>query len=625
MIDRPMFDLPAVDRRTVIRRYLALVPAAGCVALSLALAWFEYGSVTAADWLPYAAFAALLLAAALLSGAAMRPSPAGLVGLAGLLGLAAWNGASAAWSPVPSLARDEALLVGFYAVVFAIGVTTLRAPGVRRAAVGVVGLGGVLLALVVSVHLVLGDRPEDLVWAGRLGDPIQYPNALAALFLIAFWPAILLCAQRSVPVALRAAGLGGATAVLAAWLATQSKGGGIALILSALVFFAVARPRLRPLLPVCVAAALVGAAYEPLTASFRAGPDELHDAIRDMGTAILVVAAAGAVIGLLYALLDRRLTVSERRRRKLGTAVLALFVGAIGAGLVAFFVSVDDPPQFFADKWQAFKAEAPEQGSSHFVNIGSNRYDTWRVGLREFRDRPVGGGGGRSFGPAYLRHGHTDETPLRAHSLEVDVLGETGLVGFGLLALAIVAPLTGIARRTRLSLASAAILAACVYWFAHASGDWIWTFPAAGVPFFLLLGAGIASDEQPLLRTRVAAPAAAIAVLLALVGFAPPWLSSRFTEQAFETRASSDLRWARRLDPLSSEPLLAEAALAASPADVEPLRRAVDMEPRRAELHFSLGLALRRAGRQAEARRELQTAARLSPRDPFVLAELRRR
>jgi Flp pilus assembly protein TadD len=49
------------------------------------------------------------------------------------------------------------------------------------------------------------------------------------------------------------------------------------------------------------------------------------------------------------------------------------------------------------------------------------------------------------------------------------------------------------------------------------------------------------------------------------------------------------------------------------------------MEPRRAELHFSLALALRRAGRDAEARQELRTAARLSPRDPFVLAELRRR
>ena len=77
----------------------------------------------------------------------MRPPRAALLGLAGLLGLAVWTAASAAWSPVPSLARDEALLVAFYAVVFTIAVTTLRTPGVRRIAVELVALGSVVLAL----------------------------------------------------------------------------------------------------------------------------------------------------------------------------------------------------------------------------------------------------------------------------------------------------------------------------------------------------------------------------------------------------------------------------------------------------------------------------------------------
>ena len=426
------------------------------------------------------------------------------------------------------------------------------------------------------------------------------------------------------PIAVRAAGLGGATTVLAAWLATQSKGGGIALLLSSIVFFAVARPRLRPLLPVAIAGALVGSAYGPLTASFRAEPAELEGAIQDMGAAILVLGAAATVIGLLYVLLDRRVSVGDRAREGIGAAVLTVLVGAIVTGVVAFFVSVSDPQQYFQDKWEAFKSDAPEQGSSHFVNIGSERYDTWRVGLREFRDHPVQGEGGRGFGPAYLRLGHADETPARAHSLEVDVLGETGLVGFALLALAILAPLTALVRRARFSLSSAAVLAACVYWFVHASGDWIWTFPAAGIPFFVLLGAGVASDEEPLLRPRVAVPTAVVAVALALVAFAPPWLSSRFTQQAFETHSASDLRWARRLDPLSTEPYLAEAALATPPADVAPLRRAVELEPERAELHYELALALRRAGRRAEATRELREAARLSPRDPFIRGELSR-
>ena len=111
-----------------------------------------------------------------------------------------------------------------------------------------------------------------------MGDPIHYPNALAALFLIGFWPAITVAAEPSGRLAIRAVALGGATVVLAAWLATQSKGGGLALILSALLFFALARHKLRSLLPVAIAAALVGAAYEPLTAAFRAEPKELIDA-----------------------------------------------------------------------------------------------------------------------------------------------------------------------------------------------------------------------------------------------------------------------------------------------------------------------------------------------------------
>jgi O-antigen ligase len=622
MIERPLHDLPIA--RGSSRRYLATIPVACCIALSLALAWFEDGSVLAADWLPYAVFAALLLAATVLVGPAMRPSPRALVGLAALLGLAVWTGVSAVWSPVPSLARDEALLIAFYAVVLTIGATTLRTPEVRRAAVGIVALGGVLLAVGVAVHLVLGDGREELVSAGRLGDPIEYPNALAALFLVAFWPAIVVTVDRSVPIAVRAAALGGATTVLAAWLATQSKGGGLALALSGILFFAVARPRLRPLLPVAIAGALVGAAYRPLTAPFRAGPAELEGAIQDMGAAILLLAAAASVIGLLYVLLDRRLSVGARVREGIGAAVLIALAAAALTGVVAFFVEVSDPPQYLEDKWEAFKTKGPEQGSSHLVNIGSNRYDFWRVGLREFRDQPVQGEGGRGFGPAYLRLGHTEETPARSHSLEVDVLGETGIVGFALLALAIVAPLTVLVRRARFSLSSAAILAACVYWLLHASGDRLWTFPAAGLPFFVLLGVGLASDEEPLLGPRVAAPVAIVAAALALLAFAPPWLSARFTEQARETHSASELRWARRLDPLSTEPYLAEAALAAPPADVAPLRRAVELEPERARLHYRLALALRRAGRRAEATRELQTAHRLSPRDPLVRAELSR-
>ena len=61
-----------------------------------------------------------------------------------------------------------------------------------------------------------------------------------------------------------------------------------------------------------------------------------------MGTAILLVGACAGVIGLLYA----RLSVSDRVRRRIGVTVVALLLVGL-AGVAAFLVEVDDPPQYF--------------------------------------------------------------------------------------------------------------------------------------------------------------------------------------------------------------------------------------------------------------------------------------
>jgi Flp pilus assembly protein TadD len=106
-------------------------------------------------------------------------------------------------------------------------------------------------------------------------------------------------------------------------------------------------------------------------------------------------------------------------------------------------------------------------------------------------------------------------------------------------------------------------------------------------------------------------------VVLAVLGFAPPWLSARYTEQALQGAddPSAALSRARRLDPLSTDPLLAEATLAPSPANIPPLRSAAAKEPRRSDLHFLLARAYAEAGRTAAARHELLLARRLDPRN----------
>ena len=89
--------------------------------------------------------------------------------------------------------------------------------------------------------------------------------------------------------------------------------------------------------------------------------------------------------------------------------------------------------------------------------------------------------------------------------------------------------------------------------------------------------------------------------------------------------AKDELHWARRLDPLSIDPLVAEAELASSPEEaLGPLRRAVEREPHSVAPRYLLGLAYLDAGRREDARRQLREALRLAPRSDPVRQALRR-
>jgi hypothetical protein len=200
----------------------------------------------------------------------------------------------------------------------------------------------------------------------------------------------------------------------------------------------------------------------------------------------------------------------------------------------------------------------------------------------------------------------------------MDALSELGLVGFALLVLTLVPLLVPLVSRTRQrDLPATAAFAGAAYWLVHASVDWIWTVPACGVAFFLLLGAGGAGGERQVLGRRETVPAAAAAVLVALVLFVPPWLSARLTDH-------DDLRWAKRLDPLSVDPYVEQSAIAPTPkAAAAALAQAVRKEPRVVELRFDLGLLYVRAHDPRRARAELLEARRLDPREPRIQQALK--
>jgi O-antigen ligase len=626
----------AADTRDIDREHpflqpgtpLRVLPTVAVVGVAWALAWSTNGSIDAGDWLPYALIVAAVLAVALLTGAAVRPRRLPLLAGALLVGFGLWTAVSIAWSPLPSLARDDALLTLLYAGAFLTPLLTLRTQADRllAATVAVGALG--LLAVVTALEVQGAAHAADVYTEARLDFPVSYWNGTAALFLVGLWPAIALSADRRLGPAVRALSLAAATAMVTGWLMTQSKGGGVALAVSGIVFLAVARERLRALVPVLVVGALAAAGAGALTAPYRSSAAGLLGAIHHAGTVALVLTGIGLAVGLVYAPADRRLLVPRSFVLRLGKALaITVSVGALAA-VAGFFIAVDHPIGFVEQRWASFKhLPKHETASTHFTSIGSNRYDYWRVALIEFDRQPLIGVGGHGWPAAYLRYGRTSEAPERSHSLELDALSETGIIGFLLVLGAGVLGLAAVSRRSGAPLLPAALLGSGAYLATHTAIDWVWSIPSVGLSALVLVGIGASRGTRPVLSSRPALVGGTAVIAVALIGFAPPWLSARLTDRAYgETPVSrtSTLDWAERLDPLSVDPLLTQAALARSPHDIASLRRALALQPGDSEVHYLLGLAYLTAHHLPAARKQLGIAARLSPRDPAIRSALRR-
>lgn len=601
-------DSPTLALRTAAVR---TVPVAALLGLAWAEAWSAHGSILASSWLPYAVAAGLIVATSLASGTAVRPTRPGLLAFAALLALAAWAGISALWSAVPALARDESLLTALYAASFLLPQLALDTDTERWTAVGLVVAALGALALATAAVLAGAGDPTRFESHGRLAYPIDYVNGLATLFATGVWPALATAASRKLPIAVRGAAFGLAVALFSGFLGTQSKGAALGLAVSSVVVFAVSRARLRLLVPALALAAFAAYAYRPLTAPFRASSATYAASIHGVGRTTLWLTAAATAVGLAYAILDRRLVVAQRVRRVAAATALAVLVAAVAGGAALFLRREPHPLAFAQTKWQHFKHySGREAGSSHFVNLGSNRYDFWRVALRYgFEPHPLLGVGARGFGPLYLIHRRSHEFPRRAHSLELEVLAEDGIVGFALLAAAI-GTAVALALRRRHTAVGAAVVGGALCWLVQASVDWTWTLPATGIPFFCLLGIGASRAGRPTVGRRTAWAGAAAAVAICLFAFVPPWLSHRYDRQG-------SFRLARLLDPLSMDPYVDEA-YRSSPPLLAPLRHAVRAQPRRVELRFALGEAELMHGNRAAARAELRKALRLDPTDPVV-------
>jgi hypothetical protein len=582
------------------------------------------GGYAPTTWYPGALlFLVLLLAVA--AGPARRTAlqrPAKLA-IALLLAFAIWSFLSIGWADVKGDAWDGANRTLLYASVFA----AFALPRWRPAQVaGLLGLFAVGVAAI-GVGVLAADGASAFI-GNRLADPIGYANANAALFLLAFWPALALAARPELHWVARSLLLASGGVVLQLAVLAQSRASFIAGSVALAIHLLVSPDRLRALLALLPVAAVTLASLGPLLDVYASSTEaELVSAVARERRALAVSAVVLLVTGALLSPIGRR-----RARWRPPFGARGRLFAVTGAAAAALLITL------------AAGTTVMVHGSRFTGGLESGRYDVWRVAATEFARNPVLGVGADNFGVDYVRQRRSDEELLYPHSVVLRAASQGGLVGaalfLGFLAAAFGAAL-GARRRHELfgrAVASAAVVASA-YWLLHGSVDWLWEFPALTAPALASLGlaSGLAarSSEGPRRSRRprrVPVAALGAAAALAAVSYALPALAALQIERAVRAwpeepdQVWSRLEQARQLNVFSERPDVITAVLArrgGQPARERPaFVRALERNPRDWYVHMRLALLAVDLGKQGDAVAHLRRARSLNPRgDAVDLAE----
>jgi len=577
------------------------------------------------------AFALLTVAVAVAAGPVPVPGRAGLAVLVLLAVLAAWVGLTMWWSIAPDrswAAFDRVLVYVAFAV---LGLLTAQVSRpARTVACGLAALLGLVLAWALLGKVIPSLFPDGARVA-RLRNPIGYWNALALVAAAALPLGLWLAAPRAHRRAVRAAG---ALLVYLAELVvvlTYSRGGVAVAVLAALGWIALTRERLESLAvlvlvtPVAALVSLWAFSRPAITDDLQPYADRVND-----GAWFGVFLCLGAALVCGAAFMAAGLTVSEDRRR-----VYAARLGAVVAlaAAVAVAVLLVHSGGKILDDFRGAKGKEVSQDPTRLAEISSsNRWTWWQEAWTLFKDAPAGGKGAGTFEIARrdIRVGSIVTT--EPHSLPLQFLSETGVVGFllllGLAGAGVAAAASAVRRAGPAERGAAAALAVGVGAFAlHSLIDIDWEFVAVGAPTFFSLGvlAGLGAGRR--MRRPVVAVAVAVATLGALYSLTAPYASNRLVDSAYNaiadgktSQAVADGRSARWLNPLAVDPLLAladaEVARGHEAAALGRYRQAVDLQPENSSTWYALGSYEFFTGRYRAALHDLDRAYGLDPYGP---------
>ena len=584
----------------------------------LVLATAYAGAFNIAQWAPPALFVLVMLLTLVLRGG-IRRLPDRWLGLTvgAAWGLAAWAALSASWGASPGAALEGAGREAFYAAIITVplvAVSDLRA--LRVAGRGVIG--GISLIALYTLARMLIDGPSVFL-AGRLNGPVEYRNATALLFCIAYWPLLVTAATRDRGRALRAFAFGLAELMLGLAFLTQSRGVLLGLGCGAVVVLVLGPDRMRRAwLALLGLLLLVGASSGLLSAyhAFDGGAGFVRSAdIATSARTLLVLVCASAVAGFLLAVFDAGLRPPAMREvRVLARAgLVVVLVAALAGSLIAVH---GNPVHELKVKWDQFtNLQSTSTSATRYTSAGGQRNDLWRVALLELRAHPVGGVGEGSYQFDYYLKRRTDRNLDDPHGLLFQLGAELGVAGLALFGLIILGFIGSLRRWWRVApvevrRSAGGLSAAGATFIGQSLVDWMWRIPGLTALGLLCLAVAAAlvarsGSQQPARASGLwgkAAPpwgragaalvlGAAVALVLSL--YLSDFYVRRARDEAGHSPAAqlADARAAANLDPWSSDPHYLEAA------------------------------ALESMGERAQAERQLEDSRRLEPTSsvPFGL------
>jgi len=589
-------------------------------------------------WVPCALVVLAGVVVVFVAGARPRGGPA-IAALVGLTALAVWAWLSIAWGENAGAAEVEAARLVLYAGVFALIASLVRGRAVAAVLLGSVTVGVLFVAADVVATMLFGNG-SGLFLAGRLNDPLGYVNGNAAVFLMALWPLVAVAERVRQPLlAAPAAGLAAMLACLV--ILTQSRGAVLGAALGIIVLVALVpgrQPRIWLLLAIAAVIAVLGQPVLDLYGTVSNNESVAQSTVRSAGLAIVLVGLVatvvwGAAAAIAHWLASDRPDVADRFRR-LGIVVLLAGALVVLVAGVAFSGRIADK---VSDQYDSFVNLGSDQGNgSRLTAGGGNRYDFWRIALREFSDHPIEGVGAGNYPARYFLERRTDQDVQQPHSLPLQLMAELGLVGLGAFLLFVVAVAVGLWRRGRSRApgsASLAVAAGGIFlgWLGATAVDWVHLFPGlVGIAFagaaVLVTDDRLSEAPRASRRELVIAGVAVALAALGTFGIARLGLADRSHADASDAvesnplAALTDTSKSLSLDGDALQTYYVRAAaysrLDRYAAARATLGEALARDPTSFVTWTLMGDLAFRRGNQSTARAYYKRALRLNPRDP---------